>query len=67
MKKTLTITALCSAFVLTLATGLYAQAADDGFIVPLDEDLSKAVTQGAAPAAGGTAAQGPSVLQGIWI
>ncbi len=62
MKKrilTFTIAAL-------LASGaVFAQAADDGFLVPLDEDLSKAIT--AAPQGAATTVSGPSVAQGIWI
>lgn len=49
---------------LALATPVFSQAADDGFLVPLDEDLTNAITKAAAPAG---AASGPSLLQGIWI
>lgn len=48
-----------------VAGGIFAQAANDGFVVPLDEDLTKAVT--ASPAAASPAAGSSSVAQGIWI
>jgi len=48
-----------------MAGGIFAQAANDGFVVPLDEDLTKAVT--ASPAAAAPAAGSSSVAQGIWI
>lgn len=59
MKKT---TALLLS--LALAASTFAQEADDGFVVPLDEDFSKAVI--AAPAA---VAAGPmsNVKQGLYI
>ena len=49
---------------LALATSAFAQEADDGFVVPLDEDFSKAVI--ATPAAAPT---GPmaNVTQGLYI
>ncbi|MDY4901821.1 MAG: hypothetical protein SO116_03015 [Treponema sp.] len=52
-----------AAFALLTASA-FGQAANDGFVVPLDEDLTKAVVESAAPAA---AAGNSSVLQGIWI
>ena len=52
-----------AAFALLTASA-FGQAANDGFVVPLDEDLTKAVVESAAPAA---AAGNAAVLQGIWI
>lgn len=52
-----------AAFALLTASA-FGQAANDGFVVPLDEDLTKAVVESAAPAA---AAGNSSILQGIWI
>lgn len=56
-------TSLAAALAL-LGFAAFAQEADDGFVVPLDEDLTKAVA--AAPAAAPT---GPmaNVKQGLWI
>lgn len=62
MKRKL-LTAACLALV---TAALSAQAASDGFVVPLDEDLTKAVSaESAAPAA--VSASSSSVSQGIWI
>lgn len=52
-----------AAFALLTASA-FGQAANDGFVVPLDEDLTKAVVESAAPAA---VAGNSSILQGIWI
>ena len=52
-----------AAFALLTASA-FGQAANGGFVVPLDEDLTKAVVESAAPAA---AAGNSSILQGIWI
>ncbi len=60
MKKLMTLVALSA----VMASMLFGQAATDGFIVPLDEDLSNAVT---VAQSGGEAASGPSLAQGIWI
>ena len=51
--------------LLLLTASLFAQEADDGFVVPLDEDFSKAIV--ASPAA--AAATGPmsNVAQGLYI
>lgn len=51
--------------LLLLTASLFAQEADDGFVVPLDEDFSKAIV--ASPAA--AAATGPmsNVKQGLYI
>ena len=60
MKKILTI--LGTAFL--SFSMIFAQAANDGFLVPIDEDLTDAITKAAAPQG---AASGPSLMQGIWI
>ena len=57
-------------FTALFASVLFAQEADDGFIVPLNEDLRNAVSQ--APSAGGNGgetASGPfkDLKMGIWI
>ncbi len=52
-----------AAFALLTASA-FGQAANDGFVVPLDEDLTKAVVESAVPAA---VAGNSSILQGIWI
>ncbi len=51
-----------------LGFAAFAQEADDGFVVPLDEDFSKA-TVSAPAAATAAAAAGPmsNVKQGLWI
>ena len=55
----------CVCLTLALVSSLaFAQEADDGFIVPLNEDFSKAVS--AAPAQASTAGNS-SVAQGAWI
>ncbi len=48
---------------------VFGQAADDGFLVPLERDLTDAIKENAAPqvADSGTAAQKSSILQGLWI
>jgi len=60
MKKIVSALTVLLASYLPLAS----QAATDGFIVPLDEDLTKAIS--AAPAATASAAAS-SVKQGAWI
>ncbi len=60
MKKGI-ITILAALFV-TAAS--FAQAANDGFTVPLDKDLTFAIKENAAPQ---VAVAGPAILQGIWI
>ncbi|MBQ8013573.1 MAG: hypothetical protein IJ257_04140 [Treponema sp.] len=59
-KKTSLMTALA-----LLASLAFAQEADDGFIVPLNEDFSKAVASSPAPAAGNESRS--KVRQGAWI
>ena len=66
MKKILSI--LIGAAVLALPA--LSQAADDGFLVPLDEDLTKSVSASSDNTGGGTVsapASGPSIAQGVWI
>lgn len=66
MKKILSI--LIGAAVLALPA--LSQAADDGFLVPLDEDLTKSVSASSDNTGGGTVsapASGPSIAQGLWI
>ena len=42
----------CALFAtLGLAASLFAQEADDGFVVPLDQDLSKAISEAPAQTA----------------
>ncbi|MBR1535972.1 MAG: hypothetical protein IJ630_03435 [Treponema sp.] len=60
MKKTKYILLFTALF----ASLLFAQEADDGFIVPLNEDFSKAVVV-AEPVA--KAVSGPNIKQGLWI
>lgn len=54
---------LCLVLCLFAVSAFAQQEADDGFIVPLDEDLSKAVSVAPATATGPTA----NIAQGIWI
>ena len=61
MKK---FTAIAGTLLLS-AAGLFAQAASDGFLVPLDKDLTNAIKENASPVV--AAASGSKVLQGIWI
>ena len=57
-------TSVCMAFALLASSLAFAQEADDGFIVPLNEDFSNAVVAAPAPVAAGGAS---SVKQGAWI
>lgn len=51
-----------------LSAGLAAQEADDGFVVPLDEDFSKPVAQAAEQSAGGGNSGGSSSMKmGLWV
>ncbi len=59
-KRIMTIAA-----ALLISGAAFAQAADDGFVVPLDKDLTFAIKENAAPQT--AAASGPAILQGIWI
>ena len=59
----------CALFAtLGLAASLFAQEADDGFVVPLDQDLSKAISEAPAQTAnqGGGIESGPKIKQGLW-
>ncbi len=51
---------------LLLSAALFAQAAGDGFLVPLEKDLTDAIKANASPAAVAVSG-GSKVLQGIWI
>lgn len=57
---------LCFLLCMVACFGLFAQIADDGFLVPLDEDLTNAITVAASPAAAPTGKMA-NVLQGLWV
>ncbi|WP_407425046.1 hypothetical protein [Treponema sp.] len=64
--KILRKTSVALALVLASSLAFAQQEADDGFIVPLNEDFTKSVVASPAPAAQ-SAGEASSVKQGLWI
>ncbi len=51
---------------LLLITSLFAQVANDNFLVPIEKDLTNAIKANASPQSQ-SQASGPKIAQGVWI